>query len=238
MIRRLVVVAALLMTTASARATRAQNVLVNPRFATGIEGWTPQIPIGVVGTFGWDAAQASEGVGGSGVMSVPVGILGGVGASQCVSLPAGVVYDWGGDVRTEAPGGGTWFLQLVFHSGDGCTGLELDNASFAIYASESMSRWTRAAGPPTLAPAGTRSALLDVELFTLGDNLQHLGHIDNVYLGRRGTVPESLIPEVPALSVNGKVLAAVFVALASIRALASRRSKSKLVIRDATDPRA
>jgi hypothetical protein len=127
MIRRFLVPAALSLSLAShAASSSAQNLLVNPGFDTGLDGWQVA-DVSTSVTVSWDGAHDADGSASSGsakaVWQAPA-VTQYYGAfSQCVEVTTGQPYVFGGKVFIPAGPvpGSTFFIALPFPT-HGCSG--------------------------------------------------------------------------------------------------------------------
>jgi hypothetical protein len=99
-----------------------ENLLVNPNFDTGLNGWQ------VTGPAFWDptrdAGNSSSSGSARGVFNAPsvTGLQGVVG--QCVPIAAGTTYEVGGDIYIAGgqTAGSSAFFSVVFYPEAGCMG--------------------------------------------------------------------------------------------------------------------
>ncbi|MEP7288598.1 MAG: Ig domain-containing protein [Chloroflexota bacterium] len=134
------------------------NLLQNPTFDTDVTGWTPFTFI----TADWAIFDA-DGSGNSGSLVVTnsgAGLLNS-GAVQCITgITPGVAYTYGGKFRVSSGQTASGFNGIVisWFTGANCTGNQTSGPG--VTGATSFNAWTVGSVSSTVAPAGTASAWL------------------------------------------------------------------------------
>jgi hypothetical protein len=222
-----VIAAMLLSCLGGARFLEAQNLLPNAHFTTGIAPWSF---VGGVGQADFDPAYDADGFGGSLRLRSDFGDLE-ARAGVCVPVSAGTVYSWGGSALLEAryPAETAANFALEFYADDACTqetGVAVSSSGLFHLPNhpetDELDRWYALAGPEIAAPPSAHSARFTALLGTTLDVFPHATNFDDVYLGRQGTVPGRLLPDIDTLSITGMLALTAGLGAAALWLLRSR----------------
>lgn len=162
-------------------AAPAQNLIANPDFDVGIEGWAADVPW-IDGSF-----DAEDWVGAPGSGSLRVTntreIVGEEGVSQCVPVPEqDGTQVW--DVYVQARVGDGQYLTgavvfgVWFYSGSACDESQLTN----IAPTHQVETWNELGFRGFVMAAATRSVLIDLRANKYADVPSFDAHFDHAYL--------------------------------------------------------
>jgi hypothetical protein len=159
-----------------ARAVSAQNLLTNPGFDRGLDGWAVTTQVSPEGqpelaqaTAAWDPADAEgSSVSGSATLHALANIhmsIGEVFLRQCVPAPPGNLLSFRARVKTVRQFATSTFLRVSPSSTLDCSpqgsGAIVAALSIATVESDSASEW-RSTGSAMFLPAGSRSVLFEI----------------------------------------------------------------------------
>jgi len=171
-------------------AATAANLVTNPDFDIDTNGWAPN-SAGI--SISWDSAMNVAGAPGSGAGLVTNSMPGfNLGVTQCVS--SGVIGGNSYDVGTWAffPSGqagvGTAGLFVWFFDQAGCTGTQSAPLTVAPYLPPPSDSWTLLTATG-VAPAGSVSALIYINLYNSGNANSVSAEYDGVRFGPSPTTP-------------------------------------------------
>ncbi len=194
---------------------KAQNLVPDPAFVSGVSAWKYQVAPGLPTNYTMTFAPGVSRRPGSGS-----GLLSSVASpgnySVCVNVRGGVRYATGYSLLFPDPNRLTGFSE-VFTEFDGpdCTGTGSGGLVTLLLP---VNVWGDFKIPRTLLP-GTRSVQLGISALGI-PGVQPLAYIDDVYIGVEGTVPPIDPPApVPAASVPGLAALALLIAVAGLRVL-------------------
>lgn len=200
-----------------------QNLVADPRFASGTSAWSLRLSGGITAALVRDPGPGADGSPGFAVLAGasfnPVTIF----ARTCVPVQPGVVYSFGGTARFRTSQRSQAFFTLSFYPDGACATSILSPPpppSTAAASGATPGAWTPCAGSGATAPAGAASAALELVLSGLAPSGTPSVDFDDVYVGRAGTVEPLPIPSV---SKSGLLLLGVVLALAG--ALAARSAR-------------
>jgi IPTL-CTERM motif len=200
--------------------SNSQNLVLDPHFSSGTSAWTVPLGTGITVTLVRDPGPGADGAPGfatlTGNESGPINFS----ARTCVPVQPGVVYSFGGDVRFQSSQVSAAFFGLSFFSDAGCGNSLQQFAGFSNPAfGDTPGPWTPCLGSAT-APPGAASAALVVILQGASTRERPAADIDDVFVGRAGTVGPA--NPIPSLSQAGLLALGVALALSGALAVRSR----------------
>jgi hypothetical protein len=174
----------------STTAAVAANQVINPDFDTDTNGWTPNSADISISR---DSAMNVVGGPGSGAGLVTNSMPGfNLGVTQCVpsGVTGGINYDVGAWVffASGQAGIGDAGLFVWFYDQAGCTGTQSAPLTVAAYLPPPSDSWTLLTATG-VAPAGSVSALIYINLYNSGNANAVSAEYDGVRFGPSPTTP-------------------------------------------------
>ncbi len=176
---------------ATAGLASAQNLIVNPDFASDLSGWTiPLLPLGY--GVDWIGGGGADGPG-----SVRISVDADVGATQvvltqCVAVAPSTSYEFGAHVflvggLDQVPIGQ---LSVAWYTSGGC--VNVVGGALSSTTDNTVNAWQSVSAGGQMSPAGAASAEVFLNFQTPGSGTATLFY-DDVYLAEAGA-PETPTP--------------------------------------------
>ena len=210
---------ALLLALSATSFAGAQNLVPDPTFSLGLDGWTP-VGAPLTTTLEWNSTAGADGVPGFARLTGSAG-PGAFSARVCLSAQPGTTYSWGGFLRVSPTPDNTARFELTFYADSACGGANLLEVTGPTLegATAVAGTWYLRQGANVVAPPLAGSVSLEVVVDTIAGTPRSVD-IDNVFLGPSAGPP--IAASVPTLSPSAILAFAAILATAGVWRLIRR----------------